>query len=155
MLIALSTTAHLIAAIIFLSTLFIVLFFLLTMKKQRETVPILKPMEKQIQFLQQISFGVLLITGMHLMLVDANYVGWFSVRNRWSVLLLLKHILIGILILILGVSSIVVSTLQRQSLIVEDSQKILQLNRWQRWIKISQFIIAAIILLISASLITL
>ncbi len=156
MLIALSTAVHLVAAIVFLSSLFLVRFIFWPTKQGREeTVPLLKAMETRAHFLQQVSLGLLLITGMHMMLADDNYVGWFSVRNRWSMLLLLKHILIGILILILGISSVVVGPLQRQTMWVENSQRMLQLNRWHKWVKTAQFSIVIIIILLSTSLITL
>jgi len=46
------------------------------------------------------SFGIFIITGIYLTLVDPNYLGLGKFGNTWSVLMLVKHILIvGMLIL--------------------------------------------------------
>lgn len=45
------------------------------------------------------SFGIFIITGIYLMLVDPNYLGLGNFGNTWSILMLVKHIVIvGMLI---------------------------------------------------------
>ena len=87
------------------------------------------------------------------MFEDSNYIGWFSVRNLWSLLLLAKHTLIIILIFLLVVSSVIVKPLYRQSKLNEDSEMNRELFRWGNWSPKVQLLIAALILVISTSLV--
>ena len=87
------------------------------------------------------------------MLEDSNYIGWFSVRNLWSLLLFVKHILIVILIILLMVSSVIVRPLNRQSMLNEESEMNSDLSRWENWSPKVQLLIAALILFVSTSLV--
>ena len=154
MLIALSTFFHLIAAIVFLCTIFLSLVF--NVNSVSQVVPTSSDVNKlknRIQLLQRISLGLLIFTGLYLMLEDTNYIGWLSVRNLWSLLLLVKHILIVILIILLMVSSVIVKPLHRQSMLHEESDMKRDLSRWENWSPKVQLLIAALIIFVSTSLI--
>ena len=154
MLIALSTSLHLIAAIAFLCTILLSLVF--KMYSVNHEVPSLSDvtnLKNRILFLQRISFGLLIFTGLYLMLEDSNYIGWFSVRNLWSLLLLVKHTLIIILLFLLVVSSVIVKPLYGQSKLNEDAEMNRDLYRWEIWSPKVQLLIAVFILLISTSLV--
>lgn len=86
---------------------------------------------------------------------DTHYVGWFSIDDRWSLLLLLKHIIISIMVLLLGVSSSVLRPLRQQNALAEDTVLNAHLSRWEMWIPRVQLFLATIIVLISANLVTL
>lgn len=154
MLIALSTSLHLIAAIVFFCTIILSLVFNVNSVNHEVSTSLdVNNLKNRILFLQRISFGLLIFTGLYLMFEDSNYIGWFSVRNLWSLLLLAKHTLIIILIFLLVVSSVIVKPLYRQSKLNEDSEMNRELFRWGNWSPKVQLLIAVLILVISTSLV--
>ena len=155
MLIALSTATHLIAAMVFLCSIILGMVFHANSENHEGSTTSTNKVkwQKRFQLLQRVSIGLLIFTGLHLMLGDSNYTGWFSMKNLWSQLLWVKHALIVILILLLVVSSVIVVPLHRQSLLNEDHASYSAFLRWgDRFLKL-QLLLAVLIIFISTSLV--
>ena len=118
MLPVLSITAHLLAAIVWVGTLFSWgMLYTPALKRLEGYASVEGQLRRRLMLLQNICFGVLLLTGVYLMTQDIHYTGWLSFNNRWSQLLLLKHISIGFMILLVILLSSVVEPLRRQSVL--------------------------------------
>lgn len=136
--------------------MFTVAFLLSPLMKDSEYIASAATMlKKRLMILQRVCIGLLILTGLYLMTEDTHYVGWFSIDDRWSLLLLLKHIIISIMVLLLGVSSSVLRPLRQQNALAEDTVLNAHLSRWEMWIPRVQLFLATIIVLISANLVTL
>ena len=155
MLLVLSITAHLLAAIVWLGTLFSWgMLCAPALKRLEGYAPVERWLRRRLILLQNVCFGVLLLTGVYLMTQDMHYAGWLSFNNRWSQLLLLKHISIGFMILLVVLLSGVVEPLRRQSALSVDVVALERLRRWERRIPRVQFILATFILALSAALVS-
>lgn len=55
---------------------------------------------KRFRVLAYVSMGVLVLTGVIMMLFSPNYAGGFDLSSLWALFLLLKHILVVVLIII-------------------------------------------------------
>ena len=155
MLPVLSITAHLLAAIVWVGTLFSWgMLYTPALKRLEGYASVEGQLRRRLMLLQNICFGVLLLTGVYLMTQDIHYTGWLSFNNRWSQLLLLKHISIGFMILLLILLSGVVEPLRRQSALSEDVVALERLRRWERRIPRVQFVLATLILALSAALVS-
>ena len=155
MLIVLSITAHLLAAIVWLGTLFSwVMLYAPALKRLEGYASVERLLRRRLMLLRNVCFGVLLLTGVYMMTQDTHYAGWLSFSNRWSQILLLKHISIGFMILLVVLLSGVVEPLRRQSAISEDAVALERLRRWERRIPRMQFLLATLILALSAALVS-
>lgn len=99
LLLATSTTLHALAMIVFIGHYLLMSFIY---------VPALSNMDNGAKALGEMShrsrrwlYGsilVFLVTGVHLTLVDQNYLGIGNFSNPWALLMLIKHILIVVMI---------------------------------------------------------
>ncbi len=155
MLPVLSITAHLLAAIVWVGTLFSWgMLYTSALKRLEGYASVEGQLRRRLMLLQNICFGVLLLTGVYLMTQDIHYTGWLSFNNRWSQLLLLKHISIGFMILLVILLSSVVEPLRRQIVLSEEVVALERLLRWERRIPRVQFVLATLILALSAALVS-
>ncbi len=94
---SLSTWLHAIATVVFIGHyLLLALFYLPAFGKSTPEVagPILSEISKRSRVWIYASLGVFAITGIYLTLVDPNYLGLGNFRNVWTILMLIKHLLI-------------------------------------------------------------
>ncbi len=153
-LLVLSVTAHLLAAIIWLGTLFT--WFLLY-------TPILRNvgldesheflLRKRVKLIQYSCFGVLLLSGLFLMTQDDNYIDWLSITNRWSLLLLVKHIGIAMMILLMVLLGGLVEPLARKQGLAAHDVAFKRIKLWQKRIYTLQVLLGSLIVLLSAGLV--
>jgi uncharacterized membrane protein len=96
-LIALSTWLHALATVVFIGHFVLLALIYLPAMKDKPEIPagmILSEFSKRSRIWMYIALFVFMITGIHLMIVDSNYLGVGNFRNLWSILMLVKHILI-------------------------------------------------------------
>ncbi len=100
LLIAISTTLHALAMIIFIGhyLLMSLLYLPALSKMDKEGALALGEMSQRSRSWMYISILVFLVTGIHLMLVDPNYRGIGNFSNPWAILMLVKHLLILVMI---------------------------------------------------------
>jgi uncharacterized membrane protein len=94
---ALSTWLHTLATVVFIGHFVLLALIYLPAIKDKPDIPadmILSEFSKHSRIWMYIALLVFMITGIHLMIVDPNYLGVGNFRNLWSVLMLVKHILI-------------------------------------------------------------
>ena len=94
---ALSTWLHALATVIFIGYFaLLALIFLPAMKDKPdiEAGVVLAAYSKQSRLWMYAALLIFTITGIHLTVVDANYLGIGDFGNLWSILMLVKHILI-------------------------------------------------------------
>lgn len=72
--------------------LLLIMIFIPTLSNGGETY--LSEISRRSRAWLYLSLGVFLLTGFYLMLVDANYMGIGKFNNPWSILMLVKHLLI-------------------------------------------------------------
>ncbi|HXD11317.1 MAG TPA: hypothetical protein VN653_14720, partial [Anaerolineales bacterium] len=91
------TWLHVLATVIFIGHyLLLSLIYLPAFGKQKPEVagPILSEISKRSRAWMYASLLIFIVTGIYLMFVDSNYLGVGKFGNLWSVLMLVKHILI-------------------------------------------------------------
>ena len=97
-LIALSFWLHSVATVIFIGhhLLFSLIYLPAFAKNQENPVngTILSEISKRSRVWMYTSLAVFIITGIYLMCVDPSYLGIGNFKNVWSVMMLVKHILI-------------------------------------------------------------
>jgi len=100
-LISLSFWLHALATVVFIGHyLLLALIYLPAMRTGtlEVTGPILSEISKRSRRWLYASLLIFIVTGIYLMLVDPNYLGVGNFRNFWSVMMLIKHILILVMI---------------------------------------------------------
>lgn len=99
LLIATSTTLHALAMIIFIGHyLLMSLIYLPALSTMDNTGKALGEMSRRSRRWLYGSILVFFVTGVHLMLVDPNYMGIGNFSNPWAMLMLVKHIIILVMI---------------------------------------------------------
>jgi len=99
LLLATSTTLHALAMIIFIGHYVLMsLIYLPALSNVDNAGKVLGEMSHRSRSWMYGSILVFAITGVHLMLVDPNYLGIGNFGNPWALLMLVKHILIVIMI---------------------------------------------------------
>ncbi len=97
-LIALSTWLHALATVVLIGhyLLLALVYLPVFANNQADAVSkkILSEISKHSRNWLYASLGIFFITGIYLMLANSNYLGIGNFRNSWSVLMLVKHILI-------------------------------------------------------------
>jgi uncharacterized membrane protein len=96
-LIAFSTWLHALATVVFIGYFVLLALIYLPAMKDQPEIPvgaILGGFSKRSRTWMYAALLIFMITGIHLMLVDPNYLGVGNFRNIWSILMLVKHILI-------------------------------------------------------------
>ena len=94
---ALSTWLHTLATVVFIGHFVLLALIYLPAIKDKPDIPagmILSEFSKHSRIWMYAALLVFMITGIHLMIVDPNYLGVGNFRNLWSILMLVKHILI-------------------------------------------------------------
>jgi len=92
-LISLSIWLHSLATVVFIGY-FVLLTLIYLPVLEKAGVSILSEISKRSRVWLYVSMGTFLVTGIYLMFVDPNYFGVGQFTNLWSVLMLVKHILI-------------------------------------------------------------
>ncbi len=98
---ALSFWLHSLAMTVFIGHyLLLALIYLPAMRKNELDVigPILSAISRQSRLWMYASLVVFMITGIYLMFADPNYLGVGNFGNIWSIMMLVKHILIVVMI---------------------------------------------------------
>ena len=91
-----STWLHAIATIIFIGHyLLLALIYLPILSKENGGGAILSAISKRSRVWMYVSLGIFAITGTHLTFADSNYLGIGDFGNLWSILMLVKHLLIA------------------------------------------------------------
>jgi uncharacterized membrane protein len=99
LLLATSTTLHALAMIIFIGHyLLMSLIYLPALSNTDQAGKALGEMSHRSRRWLYISILVFIVTGVHLMLVDPNYLGIGNFSNPWALLMLVKHIVIVVMI---------------------------------------------------------
>jgi len=94
---ALSTWLHALATVVFIGHfLLLALVYLPAMKDKPEIAvgEILGEFSKRSRVWMYAALLIFAVTGIHLTLIDPNYLGIGAFGNLWSILMLVKHILI-------------------------------------------------------------
>src|SRR5512139_1719780 len=98
LLLATSTTLHALAMIIFIGHyLLMSLIYLPALSKLDNGAKALGEMSHRSRRWLYISILVFAATGIHLTLVDPNYLGIGNFSNPWALLMLVKHLLIVVM----------------------------------------------------------
>jgi uncharacterized membrane protein len=96
-LIAVSTWLHALATAVFIGHFVLLALIYLPAMKDQPDIPvgaILGEFSKRSRAWMYVALLIFMITGIHLMLVDPYYLGIGNFGNLWSILMLVKHILI-------------------------------------------------------------
>lgn len=95
-----------------------------------ENKRLLLSLQKQFRPLANLSLILLLGTGMVQMSANPDYEGLFVIENTWSVAMLLKHIIFGVMILVmLGMQFSIVPELERATLLATQTKDNTELQR--------------------------
>lgn len=100
-LISLSFWLHALATVVFIGHyLLLAIIYLPAMRTEtlEVTGPILSEISKRSRRWLYASLLIFFVTGIYLTFVDPNYLGIGNFRNFWSVMMLIKHILILVMI---------------------------------------------------------
>jgi len=99
LLLATSTTLHALAMIVFIGHyLLMSLIYLPALSNVDAGVKALGEMSRQSRRWLYLSILAFAATGVHLMLVNPNYLGIGNFSNPWALLMLLKHLIIVVMI---------------------------------------------------------
>lgn len=96
-LIAVSTWLHALATVVFIGHFVLLALIYLPAMKGQTDIPVgamFGAFSKRSRAWMYIALLIFMITGIHLMFVDPNYLGIGDFGNLWSLLMLVKHILI-------------------------------------------------------------
>ncbi len=103
-LVSISFWLHSLATVFFIGhfLLFTSIYLPVFLKYQSEPTSgmILSEISNRSRVWLYIALVIFIITGVYLTLIDQNYLGLGSFANTWSVLMLIKHILVVVMILI-------------------------------------------------------
>jgi uncharacterized membrane protein len=92
---SLSTWLHAVASIVFIGHyLLLSAIYLPVLAKEKTGLTSLSAISKRSRVWMYTSLLIFFVTGIYLMFVDPNYLGVGNFQNPWSVLMLIKHILI-------------------------------------------------------------
>lgn len=96
-LIAVSTWLHALATVVFIGNFVLLALIYLPAVKDKPDIPvgaILGEFSKRSRAWMYASLVIFMVTGLHLMLVNPYYLGVGKFGNVWSILMLIKHVLI-------------------------------------------------------------
>ena len=98
---SLSTWLHALATIVMIGHyLLLTLIYLPVLSKENGGGAILSAISKRSRVWMYISLGIFAVTGTHLTFVDSNYLGIGDFGNPWTILMLVKHLLIMVMIVL-------------------------------------------------------
>jgi uncharacterized membrane protein len=92
--IALSYWLHAVATVIFVGHYVLLALIYLPVLSKTENGTALSEISKQSRSWMYASLLVFIITGIYLMIVDSNYLGFADFGNFWGIVMLVKHVLI-------------------------------------------------------------
>jgi len=93
--VSLSIWLHALATVILVGHyLLLSILYLPVLEKENTGGMALSAISRQSRFWLYASMGIFAVTGVHLTFVDSNYLGLGNFSNPWSILMLVKHILI-------------------------------------------------------------
>ncbi len=99
LLLATSTTLHALAMIVFIGHyLLMSLIYLPALSATDNSGKVLGEMSARSRRWLYLSILVFAVTGIHLMLVDSNYLGIGNFSNPWALLMLIKHLVVVVMI---------------------------------------------------------
>ena len=156
---ALSLFAHILATVIWIGGILLVTFLVIpelnrALAEQPALYQLLRRLRKRFTPVSHLALAALIVTGLLQMSADPNYEGLLRFSNRWSQVLLIKHILLIImaaagLVLQLGLAP----ALERTSLLLEhgkgDEEEWRRLRGHER--RLTLFIAALAVLILAAS----
>jgi uncharacterized membrane protein len=93
LLISLSTWLHALATVILIGHFLLLALIYLPVLATKD-LSILSEISKRSRSWLYISLAIFFITGTYLTLVDPNYLGLGNFRNRWAIMMLVKHVLV-------------------------------------------------------------
>ncbi len=133
---ALSLFFHIGATVVWIGGILLVTFLVVpeinrALADQPALYQLLRRLRKRFTPLGNLSLAVLIVTGLLQMSTDPNYEGLLSFSNRWSQVLLLKHLLLIVMAaagLLLQIA--VAPALERTSLLLERGQG--DASEWSR-----------------------
>ena len=157
---ALSLFFHITATVIWIGGILLITFLVLpelnrALKQQTALYQLLRRLRKRFTIIGNLALATLIVTGLLQMSNDPHYDGLLAFNNRWSRVLLLKHILIIVmaaigLILQIGLAP----TLERTSLLLEraagDAEAWRRLRRREQRLTLLVALLAIAILAVSA-----
>ncbi len=156
---ALSLFFHIGATVIWIGGILLVTFLVVpelnrALAEQPSLYRLLRRLRKRLTPLGNLALATLIVTGLLQMSTDPDYEGLLSFNNRWSQVLLVKHLLLIVMAaagLLLQIA--VAPALERTSLLLERGQ--CDAGEWrrlrQRERRLTQFIAALAILILAAS----
>ena len=97
-LIALSYWLHAVATVVFIGYFVLLAGIFLPALTRAQNGAALSEISKRSRPWMYVSLLLFLITGTYLTLVDPNYLGIGNFSNFWAVMMLVKHLLIGVMI---------------------------------------------------------
>jgi uncharacterized membrane protein len=91
-----------------------------TLQQTPTLFSLLGRIRKRVTPLSNFSLAVLIVTGLTQMSLDSNYEGFLNFANTWSVVMVVKHLVIGAMIVVgIILQYAVFPALERMSLLVE------------------------------------
>ncbi|MBI5952271.1 MAG: hypothetical protein HY865_11485 [Chloroflexi bacterium] len=93
----LSTWLHALATVVFIGHFVLLTLIYLPAIKDKPDIPvgvILSELSKRSRLWMYVALLVFMITGIHLTIIDPNYLGIGNFGNLWCILMLVKHFLI-------------------------------------------------------------
>jgi uncharacterized membrane protein len=92
---SLSTWLHAVATVIFIGHyLLLSLIYIPVLAKEKTGGIMLSAISKRSRVWMYTSLVIFMVTGIYIMLVDPNYLGFADFGNPWGVIMLIKHILV-------------------------------------------------------------
>lgn len=158
---AFSLFLHIGATVIWIGGILLLTFLVIpelnrALAEQPALYHLLRRLRKRFTPLGNLALATLIVTGVLQMSTDPNYEGLLSFNNRWSQVLLIKHLLLIVMAaagLILQIA--VAPALERTSLLLERGQGQSKVGEWnrlrQRERRLTRLIAALAVLVLAAS----
>lgn len=97
-----------------------------------DQLSLIELVQRRLEPIGWFSVSVLIVTGLFQMSVNPNYNGFLSTSGRWSLAMLIKHVLVGALIAVSAVHTWDVLPMLRRALMRKDGLANEQVTRLQR-----------------------
>lgn len=117
---------------------------------------LLTAVQTRLQSIGWFSLAVLTLTGMFQMSASPAYEGFLAISNNWSVAILSKHIVIGLMVLVSGyitwglLPTLKRSALQRLAGRSVDEEKLARLRRQETWLLRLNLALSIVVLMLTA-----
>ncbi len=152
---------HMLATVIWIGGL--ASLTLLVIPAARKTIPqkdygrFLEQIQNRLQQIGWFSLAILISTGMFQMSSHPEYVGLLAISNSWAVAILLKHLVIGIMVVVSGVMTwVVLPAIRRMAMIQSaggnvDPGLVEKLHKQESWLLRVNLVLSIIVLLMTAA----